>query len=900
MDNSLSLFATGYGDIPSQAITFIYPPYYAAMAAPFLVSAHLYGARCVECCGILGSGSSSRPKQDVVSATIGASSVQIAFYIETGGEIKWNAVTNVPRGTAGYRLLLSGSIPAMLVALSIIVVARVVSGVLYFGTKALVSELAGSFSTLRSQSSTESKEHLYNEINQEVSIFSYSIQSEANIDSLSCDPENLKAATGSYESHRARKHWLGLRRMLFFVPVITVCILLAVRPRTFPYAHMSSTLPFTLLDVCRRPHFQNLCQAGSSPNFNPFPLPDLISPEFWEPPNGNFVGWMPPVNVSMQHTDLQLPSWLPQERIPGFDRWYHDGSSADKHPHKHQKRHTSYDPISDPLRISNLDRDILAPISEAMKEMKVSIKHVVILSLESTRKDVFPLKKDSHLHDAIMNTHGSKESAAEANLQLANLTVNAEILTGEDNGFDVEKKDNPGGNQNWRTLSRDKGGLNVIGAFTGSSSTFKSMLGSHCGVQPLPVDFTVEARGPIYQPCIPSILGLFNRNKQSPAKNGQSSKHVEDITSRPWKSVLVQSITDQYDHQDELNERMGFSQSITKNTLVNPDSKHYPPTEPDSNYFGLPESQAKPYLSDVFRSAKEKNERLFLSHFTSSTHHPWNTPEVVGDNINFMQKGSLRGERPLNRYLNTIKYGDRWIGEIMGMLDEFSMTNETLVVIVGDHGYPFDEESDLHSTFENGHISNLRVPLVFYHPSLPRIQLGINATSLSIIPTILDLLVATSSLSTPDVDIASNLIHQYEGQSLIRPFVNNKNGRQQWNIAVLNAGGAFLSVSSAAVPYRLVLPICKAGIYRFTHTDQDPYEASPIEANSISALAEKLNKELGDEASQWVVEAEEVGKWWVLEQRRRWGFDGASLQDDRNPNDVDGMEKGKGRHWWQT
>jgi hypothetical protein len=285
-----------------------------------------------------------------------------------------------------------------------------------------------------------------------------------------------------------------------------------------------------------------------------------------------------------------------------------------------------------------------------MKEMKVSIKHVVILSLESTRKDVFPLKKDSHLHDAIMNTHGSKKSAAEANSQLANLTVNAELLTGEDNGFDVEKKDNPGGNQTWRTLSKDKGGLNVIGAFTGSSSTFKSMLGSHCGVQPLPVDFTVEARGPIYQPCIPSILGLFNGNKQSPAKNGQSSKHVEDITSRPWKSVLVQSITDQYDHQDELNERMGFSQSITKNTLVNPDSKHYPPTEPDSNYFGLPESQAKPYLSDVFRSAKEKNERLFLSHFTSSTHHPWNTPEVVGDNINFMQKGSLRGERPLNRY----------------------------------------------------------------------------------------------------------------------------------------------------------------------------------------------------------------------------------------------------------
>jgi hypothetical protein len=197
--------------------------------------------------------------------------------------------------------------------------------------------------------------------------------------------------------------------------------------------------------------------------------------------------------------------------------------------------------------------------------------------------------------------------------------------------------------------------------------------------------------------------------------------------------------------------------------------------------------------------------------------------------------------------------------------------------------------------------------------------LGINATSLSIIPTILDLLVETSSLNVPDVEIASNLIHQYEGQSLIRPFVARKEGRNHWhrdnwNIGVLNAGGAFLSVSSAVVPFRLVFPICKSGVYRFTNTDTDPYELDPIEANNINDLANilrsdpdyvnKLFKE--DDASdprlaaRWVVEALSVGKWWVIEQRRRWGFDGASLQDDRDPNDVDGMKKGKGRHWWQT
>jgi hypothetical protein len=206
----------------------------------------------------------------------------------------------------------------------------------------------------------------------------------------------------------------------------------------------------------------------------------------------------------------------------------------------------------------------------------------------------------------------------------------------------------------------------------------------------------------------------------------------------------------------------------------------------------------------------------------------------------------------------------------------------------------------MHSTFENGHISNIRVPLVFYHPSLPRIQLEVNATSLSILPTILDLLVATSSLNTQDLDAASNLIHQYEGQSLIRPFLPKKHGRQQWNIGVLNAGGALLSVSSAAVPFRLVIPICKSGVYRFTDTDLDPYETSPIEENSISALAKTLSQHFGDETSAWAVEAEQIGKWWVLEQRRRWGYYGASLHEDRAPEELGDMGKTTGEHWWEV
>jgi len=172
---------------------------------------------------------------------------------------------------------------------------------------------------------------------------------------------------------------------------------------------------------------------------------------------------------------------------------------------------------------------------------------------------------------------------------------------------------------------------------------------------------------------------------------------------------------------------------------------------------------------------------------------------------------------------------------------------------------------------------------------------------MSIIPTILDLLVTTSSLNKQDLDIASNLVHQYEGQSLIRPFQVEKHGRQVWDVTVLNAGGAVLSISSAAVPYRLVVPVCKAGVYRFTDVTRDPNELAPIEEFSVSKLAAKVGKKYNDDnASKWVVEAEAIGKWWVLEQRRRWNYHGGASAQDADPSEMGGMGRIKKEHWWET
>lgn len=257
----------------------------------------------------------------------------------------------------------------------------------------------------------------------------------------------------------------------------------------------------------------------------------------------------------------------------------------------------------------------------------------------------------------------------------------------------------------------------------------------------------------------------------------------------------------------------------------------------------------------------------------------------------------------MNNYLNAARFVDNWLGDIMNLLDETGIANSTLVVIVGDHGQAFGEDNkDMTGTYENGHISNFRVPLVFRHPHMPRIDITANATALTIIPTILDMLVQSQSIDKSDSEIAAALLPEYQGQSLIRPFVSSikdqpprdhdsqiktpdeievraphKNHerphtRYVWNFGLINAGGSMISVTAAGMPYRLVLPLREGFEYVFTHLDKDPGELRPTTSWTLSELIHEVLSKYDKDAVEWLEEAEKVGNWWTNEQRRIWGY----------------------------
>lgn len=81
-----------------------------------------------------------------------------------------------------------------------------------------------------------------------------------------------------------------------------------------------------------------------------------------------------------------------------------------------------------------------------------------------------------------------------------------------------------------------------------------------------------------------------------------------------------------------------------------------------------------------------------------------------------------------------------------------------------------------------------------------------------------------------------------------------------------------LSVGSAAVPYRLILPLSEDFEYMFSNLDTDPDELNPLHGWSLEELIGHVQRKHGDEAGKWLSDAEKVGKWWIEEQKRLWNY----------------------------
>lgn len=383
----------------------------------------------------------------------------------------------------------------------------------------------------------------------------------------------------------------------------------------------------------------------------------------------------------------------------------------------------------------------------------------------------------------------------------------------------------------------------------------KSMISSHCGAWPLAVNMLEEAKSPgPYQPCLPQVLNLFSQTKSN---DSAADAPMRDLQ---WSPKLFQAVSEDFDRQDVMDKKMGFHQVVSRIDLAE-EAESKPDMEP-LHYFGYEDRYLRPYLEAYIDESLAANKRMSLSHFTSSTHHPWASPsdwpvhQYLADSLVAHER-----RQDFNSYLNTVRYHDWWLGEVLQMLEDKGVANDTLVVLAGDHGMTFVESEIASTAHENPHVDMFRV------------RYAGNVSTVSVLPTILDLLVSSGSLDEGDAAAARNLVQDYEGQSLIRPYKAQEDGGRAWNFGLVNLGGRMLGVTSADTRWRLLMPVGGDPIaYHITVMDSDPFEKSPVEGWELRGFILAVERRHGKQAAEWTSEAAAVGKWWALERKRLWQY----------------------------
>lgn len=757
--------------------------------------------------------------------------VSVSFYIVAGSEIHWRNIGFVADPTS-RAILLSG----LMTFIVVVCVALFLSGLLQcacyglFGLGADIVNWPIAF-VGRTLDPYVSYRNSYRDIPERYVRYQSSYQFAKDDDDLSYGTyleydEKPKFSTLSspllssdYDT-RETSTWPSTKRALHALPHVVVTILLTalfilsfLRPKDSSLIFLSWTsglLPF--IDF-----------ASTSPF-----LDDL--PSYFG--NGIQRGWD-------ERSALTRPtsySWMPRDTpLAGFEDWY--------------TNQTHYDAAADPMKISNLDEPLLQSLRGKLQD--ISVRHVVIFLLESTRNDVFPIKKDSLIWNRFAETFPDHQLPQEVQDKLANLTPTANFITGDyDDGFEHDEK-------------KKRGGVRFTNAHSAGTYTLKSMVGAVCGVAPLVGDFNLEHSHHIYQPCLPHVLEAMNNVEGAQTETADRESN--------WKSYYYQAATLDYDNQNNLMAAMGFPKenTIGREYLRSSAAKHGPVTLANINEFAFEEDPLEDYINDIFADANEKNDRVFLTHLTSTTHHRFHMPAKEP------YVPMARGLDMMSRYINTEGYGDKWIRKVLNVLDKQGVANETLVIFLGDHGVSLPE-NNFASPYYNPSIGVDHVPLVLSHPQLPAFDAHDAVHSSQVLPTILDLLLETGSLSKASRQAAVDLIHTYEGQSLLRPLnvANNETGQGQWQFTVTNPGRAMLTVRDARYPERhLVVPVIENVDWRLSNLTADPHEHHSVQSLDFVTFLQGVEERYGREVAEWAEEGAFITRWFVKENSKRWRFD---------------------------
>ncbi len=213
----------------------------------------------------------------------------------------------------------------------------------------------------------------------------------------------------------------------------------------------------------------------------------------------------------------------------------------------------------------------------------------------------------------------------------------------------------------------------------------------------------------------------------------------------------------EFEKQDHFFNLHGYDVVHGKDEMI----KEFPKTQ--SSSWGLPDECLMHYAANFLEEKKESPQ--FLTLFTISNHHPWNFPAHY-------QPPAFPPEisRIYRKYLNTFHYSDACLGLLVELLREKNLLQNTILFVLGDHGYPMGE----HNNFvEQRYLyeENVRVPLMIFgegRVTVPK-KISTPGSQLDLVPTLMDIL----GLHGFNHSIGSSLMRKMEEREIFfhNPYV---------------------------------------------------------------------------------------------------------------------------------
>jgi phosphoglycerol transferase MdoB-like AlkP superfamily enzyme len=215
-------------------------------------------------------------------------------------------------------------------------------------------------------------------------------------------------------------------------------------------------------------------------------------------------------------------------------------------------------------------------------------------------------------------------------------------------------------------------------AFTVVPHTSKALTASNCGyVPPLDTKLTESEPAGLPSTCLPGLL-----------------------REQGYRTGFFQSAVGEFERRPDLIRNLGYDDFFPVEAFPTAGFGR-------ANYFGWEDDIMLEPSRDWVR--QQGDQPFLMTYLTVTGHHDYRLPDTFA-------LEHLSDDEELNNYLNGARYVDRFVSKVFAMLAEEGHADDTVVVVMADHGEGFGEHG-LRQHDNTIYDEGIKVPYLVYDPS---------------------------------------------------------------------------------------------------------------------------------------------------------------------------------------